>query len=69
MFFGGDPFEQFPPGGRPGGAPSNVDTTKLYETLNVSWLMYLILLARLLLREFFSPEYDLFFLVIGGKIS
>jgi len=37
MFFGGDPFDQFPNGGggRPGGAPSSVDTTKLYETLGV----------------------------------
>lgn len=39
MFFGGDPFaEHFAGGGRPGGRgrPSaNVDTTKLYETLEV----------------------------------
>ena len=43
MFFGGDPFEHFAHhggggGGRGGGrrsAASNVDTTKLYETLGV----------------------------------
>lgn len=44
MFFGGDPFDQFPNGGpggnRPGGGSSfngssNADTTKLYETLGV----------------------------------
>ena len=42
MFFGGDPFEHFAQagGGRPGGRASstNVDTTKLYETLGVSLL-------------------------------
>mmetsp|Transcript_24468 Transcript_24468/g.59919 ORF Transcript_24468/g.59919 Transcript_24468/m.59919 type:complete len:413 (+) Transcript_24468:65-1303(+) len=39
MFFGGDPFDQFPnggPGGGSGGSASNVDTTKLYETLGVN---------------------------------
>ena len=43
MFFGGDPFEHFAHhgsrGGRGGGGrrpgASNVDTTKLYETLGV----------------------------------
>lgn len=42
MFFGGDPFDHFSHGGhggRPGGGSSNVDTTKLYETLGVSGLM------------------------------
>jgi len=44
MFFGGDPFEHFAgmhggmPGGRGGGGPrADVDTTKLYETLGVSF--------------------------------
>lgn len=49
MFFGGDPFEHFahggmPGGGRPGGrarASANVDTTKLYETLGVSYLQFI----------------------------
>lgn len=47
MFFGGSPFEHFAHEhggggggrrgrGRGGGGPSNVDTTKLYETLGVS---------------------------------
>jgi hypothetical protein len=41
MFFGGDPFEHFQQAhGRGGGgrsrAAANVDTTKLYETLDVS---------------------------------
>ena len=41
MFFGGDPFEHFAQqhgagGGRARRADANVDTTKLYETLNVS---------------------------------
>ena len=43
MFFGGDPFDQFPNGGMdggPGGSASNVDTTKLYETLGVRGLMW-----------------------------
>ena len=47
MFFGGDPFEHFAqagmhggrPGGRPGRPAANVDTTKLYETLGVSFIL------------------------------
>lgn len=47
MFFGGDPFEHFAHagmgGGRSGGrsaaASRNVDTTKLYETLGVRFLL------------------------------
>ena len=46
MFFGGDPFEHFAgmhggPGGgsrRSAAPPRDVDTTKLYETLGVSFL-------------------------------
>ena len=47
MFFGGDPFEHFHGGGGGGGRPrrgpaEDVDTTKLYETLGVSFLLFLI---------------------------
>lgn len=49
MFFGGDPFEHFAHagmggGGRSGGraaASRNVDTTKLYETLGVCYIIRL----------------------------
>lgn len=52
MFFGGDPFEHFAQqgGGGPGGggrgarrpARDDVDTTKLYETLGVSFFFFLV---------------------------
>jgi hypothetical protein len=44
MFFGGDPFEHFAShhggggGGRGRGRSPDVDTTKLYEVLGVSWM-------------------------------
>lgn len=58
MFFGGDPFEHFAQqhgagGGRARRADANVDTTKLYETLNVrlslvsSWQVSLFLVLLL----------------------
>jgi len=52
MFFGGDPFEHFAHGGGGGGRggggagrsrrgpAEGVDTTKLYETLGVSFLFF-----------------------------
>jgi hypothetical protein len=45
MFFGGDPFEHFANHGGGGGGgrarrpAANVDTTKLYETLGVSFVL------------------------------
>ena len=54
MFFGGDPFEHFASsGGMPGGGsrrgPSrDVDTTKLYEALGVSFNICVVIFFMLL---------------------